>query len=162
MGSYASDDQLREADGSELGVGDWIEVTQEKIDAFAALTGDEQWIHVDVERAAASELGSTFAHGYLVLALVAPAVMGLIQIDDARQLLNYGMNRVRFPAPVRVGSRVRGRLTLTSVTDSGTGFLVDVAAVVEVEGQSKPGCVAQVLTYVDPVAPTGNGDGAAS
>lgn len=162
MGSFASIDDVREAVGTELGVGDWIEVTQEKIDAFAALTGDEQWIHVDVERAAASELGSTIAHGYLVLALIAPAVMGLMQIDDARQLLNYGSNRVRFPSPVRVGSRVRGRLTLTSVAESGSGFLVDVAAVVEVEGQSKPACVAHVLTYVDPVASSGSGDGAAS
>lgn len=149
MGSFASIDALRDAVGSELGAGEWIEVTQENIDTFATLTGDRQWIHVDVERAAASALGSTIAHGYFVLALIAPAVMELVRIDNALQLLHYGLNRVRFPSSVPAGSRVRGRLKLTSLTDAGSGYLVEVEATIEVERQAKPGCVAQVLTFVE-------------
>lgn len=148
MTTFASVEGLREATGTELASSDWIVISQEMIDTFGTLTGDRQWIHVDVERAAASPTGSTIAHGYLVLALVAPTVMESLQIADAEQLLNYGMNRVRFPSPVRAGSRVRTRVTLRSVTDAGAGRLVTADVVVEIEGQDKPACVAEVLTYV--------------
>ena len=148
MPVFSSVAQLSSAVGSSLGTGEWIELTQEKIDTFATLTGDHQWIHVDVDRAAASPLGSTIAHGYFVLSLVAPAVMSLLQITNAKQLLNYGLNRVRFPSSVPSGSRVRGSLTLASVSESGTGVLVVVDATIEVEGQAKPACVAQAVTYV--------------
>ena len=149
MAKFASIDAMRAAVGTELGVGEWIKIGQGSINTFAALTHDEQWVHVDVERAAASPLGTTIVHGYFTLALLAPSVMDLISIEGAEQYLNYGMNRVRFPSSVPSGARVRGRLTLESVTEQGSGYLVTVKAVMEVEGQEKPGCVAEVLTFVE-------------
>lgn len=149
MPTFASVEELRTAEGNELGVGDWIDVTQEKVDAFAELTGDHQWIHVDPERAAATPLGSTIAHGYLVLSMIAPAVMSLVQLENTSKLLNYGMNRVRFPSSVPTGARIRARLALQDVADSGRGCLYTLRATVEVEGQDRPGCVADVLTFAE-------------
>lgn len=149
MAGFASLEAMREAVGQELGAGEWIDIDQATINTFAKISHDEQWVHVDVARAEASPLGSTIAHGYFVLSLLAPAVMELIAVEGAKQYLNYGMNRVRFPSSVRSGSRVRGRLTLASVVESGAGFLVTVTAVIEVEGQEKPGAVAEVLTFVE-------------
>src|SRR5438094_10063812 len=99
--------ELRE--GAEFGPSSWIDVPQEKIDAFAAATGDDQWIHVDPERAAAGPFGTTIAHGYLTLSLAPALLYELLEVDGARLIVNYGLNRVRFPAPVPVGSRVRMR-----------------------------------------------------
>lgn len=148
MAGFKTLDDLRNSVGTDLGPTHWIDITQEKIDIFGKLTEDEQWIHHDVQRAAASEVGATVAHGYFVLALAAPAVMSLTLVENARAYLNYGVNRVRFTSPVKAGSRVRGHLRVVSVENSRSGVLFTVEARMEVEGQEKPGCVAEIMTYV--------------
>jgi acyl dehydratase len=130
--------------GVELGPTSWIEVTQARIDAFATATDDFQWIHVDSARAAAGPYGTTVAHGFLTLSLCVPVLYELLPPSDAT-LVNYGVNRVRFPAPVPAGSRVRGRITIASVEASGTGERATIAATVECEGIEKPVCVAELV-----------------
>lgn len=130
--------------GVELGPTSWIEVTQARIDAFATATDDFQWIHVDSARAAAGPYGTTIAHGFLTLSLCVPVLYELLPPSDAT-LVNYGVNRVRFPAPVPAGSRVRGRITIASVEASGTGERATIAATVECEGIEKPVCVAELV-----------------
>ena len=130
--------------GVELGPSSWIEVTQERIDAFAAATEDPQWIHVDAERAAAGPFGETIAHGFLTLSLCIPAVRELLPASgDA--MINYGVDRVRFPAPVPSGSRIRGRLRIASLEPAGEGERALVEARVECEGVEKPVCVAELV-----------------
>ena len=146
--AFKSVEDLRNSIGLDLGPTHWIEVTQEKIDIFGKLTEDEQWIHHDVERAAVTELGSTVAHGYFILALAAPSVMGLMKIENSKSYINYGLNRVRFPSPIKSGSRIRGHLRLMSVDDARNGVIFVVEARMEIEGQEKPGCIAEILTYV--------------
>jgi acyl dehydratase len=124
--------------GLELGPSRWFEVSQERIDAFAETTEDHQWIHVDPERAAESPFGTTVAHGLLTLSLVIPMTYELMPVEDVRLAVNYGLNRVRFPAPVPAGSRVRGRLRIEDVTDVDGGVELLVAATVEREGGAKP------------------------
>ncbi|MBT2384108.1 MaoC family dehydratase, partial [Streptomyces sp. ISL-11] len=106
---FTSPEELRAAVGEELGPGDWLEVDQKRIDLFAEATGDHQWIHVDAERAAAGPFGTTIAHGYLTLSLLAALVPPLMRAEGARMGINYGLNKVRFPAPVPAGSRLRAR-----------------------------------------------------
>jgi acyl dehydratase len=141
---------LQAAIGTESPPGDWFTVTQEQIDQFADVTGDHQWIHVDVERAKNGPFGTTIAHGHLTL-----SILGLIGHTDQPSNLprpegqklgiNYGFNRVRFPAPVPVGSRIRSRRTLKSVEIKGGMIETMSEVVVEVEGQDKPACVAESL-----------------
>ena len=139
----ASVADLRALEGTELGPTAWIEVTQDKIDAFAAVTGDHQWIHVDPERAASSPLGTSIAHGLLTLSL-APAFMEeLMSFEGFAHALNYGYEKVRFPAPVPVGSRVRMRALIASVDDVPGGAQVTTTQTLEVDGGDKPVCVAQ-------------------
>jgi acyl dehydratase len=134
---------LRALAGTELGPTGWLEITQERIDAFAEVTGDHQWIHVDPERAAASPMGSTIAHGLLTLSL-APAFMEeLMAYDGFAHALNYGYEKVRFPAPVPVGSRLRMRATITDVSEVPGGAQVTTTQTVEREGGDKPVLVAQ-------------------
>jgi acyl dehydratase len=134
---------LRALEGTELGPTDWLEITQDKIDAFAEVTGDHQWIHVDPERAAASPMGSTIAHGLLTLSL-APAFMeALMAFDGFAHALNYGYEKVRFPGPVPVGSRVRMRAQVVEVVDVPGGAQVTTTQTIEREGADKPVCVAQ-------------------
>jgi acyl dehydratase len=134
---------LRALEGTELGPTDWVEVTQAMIDAFAQVTGDHQWIHVDPERAAASPMGSTIAHGLLTLSL-APAFMeALMSYEGFAHALNYGYDKVRFPAPVPVGSRVRMRAAITEVAEVPGGAQVTTTQTIEREGGDKPVCVAQ-------------------
>jgi acyl dehydratase len=131
--------------GEELGHSEWHDVTQERVDAFADVTGDHQWIHVDRERAAAGPFGGTIAHGYLTLSLL-PALMGEVwRVDGVRMGINYGLNRVRFPSPVPVGSRVRAVGRLKEVTPVDGGVQAVVEATVEVDGASKPACVAETV-----------------
>lgn len=130
--------------GVELGPTSWIEVKQARIDAFATATDDFQWIHVDSARAAAGRYGTTIAHGFLTLSLCVPVLYELLPPSDAT-LVNYGVNRVRFPAPVPAGSRVRGQITIASVEASGTGERATIAATVECEGIEKPVCVAELV-----------------
>lgn len=143
--------QLPEKVGQELAVSDWVEVTQDRIDLFAEATGDHQFIHVDPEKAARGPFGTTVAHGFMSLSMLAGDFLsggGMPEISGAKMLLNYGLNRVRFPAPVRVGSRLRSRATLQSV-EQGQGFLqLTVLNTIEIEGESKPACTAESLFRV--------------
>jgi acyl dehydratase len=140
-------DELRGVVGQEVGVSDWFEVAQALIDAFAELTGDRQWIHVDREKAKAeSSYGTTVAHGFLTLSLVSQLHRQVVQIQgDHTRAINYGFNRVRFPAAVPVGSRIRVRSTLEAVEEIAGGVQLTWAVSVEIERQSKPAVVAQWL-----------------
>ncbi len=129
--------------GQEL-VSEWREIAQERIDAFADATDDHQWIHIDPERAAAGPFGTTIAHGYLTLALLVPLFgEALPPLEGYRLSLNYGLNKVRFPSPVPVGSRIRGRFVVQDIEDVAGGYQARVSATVEREGQEKPVCVAE-------------------
>jgi acyl dehydratase len=131
--------------GDRFGPSSWVEITQQTIDAFAEATGDHQWIHVDPERAAAGPFRTTIAHGYLTLSLLPAASYEVIPPQSAGMAINYGLNRVRFPAPVPVGSRVRVAFEATAVEDAEWGTQATLAATVEREGGDKPVCVAEVL-----------------
>lgn len=131
--------------GQEL-VSDWLEVTQERIDVFAGATDDPQWIHVDPERAATGPFGGTIAHGFLSLSLLVPLfARARPELDGVGMGVNYGLNRVRFTAPVRSGTRVRGRFTVESVEEVSGGSQATVGVVVEREGEEKPALVAEWL-----------------
>jgi len=132
------------AAGTLLGPTSWVEVDQARIDAFAAATDDHQWIHVDPERAAAGPFGTTIAHGYLTLALL-PAFLQEVFEPDAGLTLNYGLNRVRFTAPVPVGSRLRAQFEVVSAAEIEGGVQLVLAATVEREGAEKPACVAEAV-----------------
>jgi acyl dehydratase len=135
--------------GTDLGTSDWVEVTQHRVDLFADATDDHQWIHVDVERAKAeSPYGGPIGHGYLTLSLLIPMWSQVLTVTDSAMGVNYGLNKVRFPAPVPVGSRIRLHATLTSVEEIKGGFQLTVAAVIEAEGAPKPVCVAEPVFRV--------------
>lgn len=137
---------LKDLIGVEIGPGPWLVVDQKRIDTFAEATGDYQWIHVDTERAQEGPFGATVAHGYLTLALVAPLLEGLVRVEGIAMGVNYGLDRVRFPSPVISGSRLRARVTLTSLEPVGpTAVQAAFAMTMEVEGGVKPACVATVL-----------------
>jgi acyl dehydratase len=136
-------DELRAKVGEELGVSEWHEVTQDEIDAFADATGDHQWIHVDPERAAETPFGSTIAHGLYTLSLGPRFTFALFTIEGFAFGLNYGYNKVRFPAPLPVDSRVRMRATLASVDDVPGGVQLTITQTFEREGEEKPVCVAE-------------------
>jgi acyl dehydratase len=132
--------------GQELGPTGWIEVTQERIDAFADATDDHQWIHVDRERAAAGPFGTTIGHGYLTLSLCAPLVSEVLKdVESSGMSINYGTNKVRFPAPVPSGSRIRARVTVASVVEVPGGEQIILNTTVEHEGGEKPVCVAELV-----------------
>jgi acyl dehydratase len=129
--------------GQELGVSDWITVDQQRIDRFADATGDHQWIHIDPVRAAAGPFGTTVAHGFLTLSLLPEMGASAFEVRDTRMGVNYGLNRVRFPAPVPSGSRLRGRFKLLSYEPIEGGAQVTVEVTMEREGAAKPVCVAE-------------------
>ena len=135
---------LRDLVGAELGPTTWREVSQERIDAFAAATDDPQWIHTDPARAADGPFGSTIAHGFLTLSLCVPMLYEVLP-SDGGMALNYGTNRVRFPAPVRSGGRIRGRFRVVAVDDVELGTRGTIEAIVEQEGDDKPVCVAELV-----------------
>lgn len=138
-------DELKALEGEELGASDWHEVTQDVVDAFADATGDHQWIHVDPERARDTPFGGTIAHGYYTLSL-SPALMGEIaSFDGFGCALNYGLGKVRFPAPLPVGSKVRARATIREIADISGGVQVTTEMTFEREGAEKPVCVAETL-----------------
>lgn len=133
--------------GREIGTGDWLEVTQPMIDLFADATGDHQWIHIDPDRAAKGPFGTTIAHGFLTLSLLPQLVASTFDVADTRMGVNYGLNKVRFPAPVPAGSRLRAHITLASyepLPDDGAQMTLQVT--VEREGSDKPVCVAESVT----------------
>ena len=139
--------ELPSLKGQELGTSDWYEVTQEAVNLFADATGDHQWIHVDVERAKAeSPFGGPIAHGYLTLSLLVPLVSQTYTVTDAKMGVNYGLNKVRFPAPVPVGSKVRARVTLKDVEEIAGGLQNTVTVPIEREGGDKPVCIAEWVT----------------
>ena len=138
--------QLKEMIGTEVAVSDWVEITQAQVDQFAAATGDAQWIHVDVERARRElPYGGTVAHGFLTLALLPRFFSEAMRMNDVKMLVNYGLNRVRFPAPLPVGSRVRGHLQLVAVEDVAAGAEMIWNVTIEREGSEKPVCVAEAV-----------------
>ena len=133
--------------GTELGTSDWVEVTQERVNLFADATGDDQWIHVDVDRAKAeSPFGGPIGHGYLTLSLLIPMWAEVLVVTDAVMGVNYGLNKVRFPAPVPVGSKVRARVTLKDVEEVAGGLQNTFAVTIEREGGDKPVCIAEWVT----------------
>ena len=146
MRVFDSLDDLRAAAGMEIGVSDWRAVTQEQIDAFADATDDHQWIHVDPERAAAGPFGTTIAHGFLSLSLTPALLHEIYEVRGVTMAINYGANRVRFPAPLPSGSKVRARARLETVDDVSGGIQVVTHVEIEVEGGSKPCCVADLVS----------------
>ena len=133
--------------GQEIGISDWMLIDQERVNGFAQVTGDQQWIHVDVERARReSPFGGPIAHGYLTVSLLAKFAGECIAVDGIRLAVNYGLNRVRFAAPVKVGSRIRARFVLAAVDDIDGGAQMQWQATVEIEGGEKPACIAEMLT----------------
>jgi acyl dehydratase len=147
MRVFASPEEMRAAVGTELGVSGWVEITQERIDAFAEATGDRQWIHIDPERARReSPYKTTVAHGYLTLSMLPVFIYDVIRLEGVRQSVNYGSNRVRFPAPVPAGSRLRGRIRLAAaVPMEGGGLRATLQTTVEIEGSERPACVAETM-----------------
>jgi acyl dehydratase len=141
-------DEVRSYVGKELGVSEWHEVTQDAIDAFADVTGDHQFIHVDPERAKATPFGGTIAHGYYTLSLVPMFSYAMYSLDGFAFGINYGANKIRFPAPLPVGSKVRMRATLTSIEDIPGGAQFSVTNVFETDAGDKPVCVAETLARV--------------
>ena len=142
----ASIEEIRAQVGEELGVGEWMEVTQDRVNLFADATDDHQWIHVDEERAAKGPFGGTIAHGYLTLSLIPRLGGGGLGLDGVKMGINYGLDRVRFIQPVPAGGRIRGRRKLLEVKE-GEGFVqLKVEVTVEIEGSEKPACVAETLS----------------
>ena len=143
---FTSVEQLQGAVGQILGPTEWVLIEQSRVDAFAQATGDHQWIHVDVERARQGPFGGTIAHGYLTLSLCSLFLPELMRVNVAGMGINYGLDRVRFPAPVRVGSRIRGRGEIISVTPVSGGVQVVVRVSIDVEGSERPACVADTIS----------------
>lgn len=139
-------DDLKAAVGEQLGYTDWLEIDQKRIDLFAEATGDHQWIHVDPEKAARGPFGTTIAHGYLTLSLLPLFGPQLMAVEGVTMGINYGTNKVRFPAPVPVGSRVRATATIAAVDEVRDGVQIVMAFTVEREGGDKPVCVAESVT----------------
>jgi acyl dehydratase len=132
--------------GTELGTSDWFEVTQERVNTVADATDDHQWIHVDVERAKAeSPFGGPIGHGYLTLSLIVPMYSQVLSVSDAKMGVNYGLNKVRFPSPVPVGSKIRLTATLKDVEEIAGGLQLVIGALIEREGGEKPVCIAEVV-----------------
>ncbi|MDT9594108.1 MaoC family dehydratase [Nocardioides zeae] len=146
--TFADAAELRAAVGTHLGHSDWHQVTQEQVDLFAEATGDHQWIHVDPERAASGPFGGTIAHGYLTLSLVPMLSQQVYAFEGLRMGVNYGSDKVRFPAPVRVGSRIRGGVEVLSLEPGGGGERLTTRVSVEVEGGDRPACVAEVVSVL--------------
>ncbi|WP_395571824.1 MaoC family dehydratase [Streptomyces sp. BK79] len=139
-------DELKKLAGGDLGTSDWIEITQERVDTFADATGDHQWIHVDPERAAAGPFGAPIAHGYLTLSLFIPLFTELLDVQGVTTKVNYGLDKVRFPAPVKVGARVRLTGRLAEVTDVPGGVQIAVEGTIEIEGADKPAAALRSLS----------------
>jgi acyl dehydratase len=146
MRTFASLEEFVAAKGEDLGESSWHEITQEQVNAFADATGDHQWIHVDVERAAAGPFGGTIAHGYLTVSLLPIFMTEIFRVQNLTMGINYGLDRLRFPAPVPVGSKIRASATLTDIKQTHLGSLAHIRIKVEIEGQSKAACIADTLS----------------
>jgi acyl dehydratase len=145
MASFSGTADFTSRVGEHLGYSDWHEVTQERVNLFADATGDHQWIHIDVERAKAGPFGGPIAHGYLTLSM-APALMkDILEVSNVSMAVNYGLNKVRFPSPVPVGSKLRVGALLANVEQVGGGIQATMDLTFEIEGSEKPACVAQIV-----------------
>ncbi|MFE3829363.1 MaoC family dehydratase [Streptomyces sp. NPDC059092] len=143
---FTSAEELRAGVGEQLGHSEWLEVDQKRIDLFAEATGDHQWIHVDPERAATGPFGTTIAHGYLTLSLLPALVPQVVRVENVKMGINYGTNKVRFPSPVPVGSRLRATAVLKDVAEAGGGVQITTLVTIEREGGDKPACVAESVS----------------
>jgi len=150
MRTFESVDALVAAKGEELGSSDWVTISQDEVNMFADATGDHQWIHIDPERAAKGPFGTTIVHGFMTLSLLPRLMHQIFTVDGVKMGINYGLNKVRFPSPVPVGSRVRATSTLTETQDIGQGTVqITVTTAIEIEGAAKPACVAEsILRYI--------------
>ncbi|MEU1626577.1 MaoC family dehydratase [Streptomyces sp. NPDC020096] len=142
---FASVDELRAAVGEELGPTPWVEIDQKRIDLFAEATGDHQWIHVDPEKAAQGPFGTTIAHGYLTLSLIPSLMPELMRVEGVRMGVNYGVNKVRFPAPVPVGSQLRASALIAEVSEVSEGVQLVTRITIERADGEKPVCVAETV-----------------
>ncbi|MFF7329575.1 MaoC family dehydratase [Streptomyces sp. NPDC090306] len=138
-------DEITALAGTDLGRTDWLEITQDRVDTFAEATGDHQWIHTDPERAATGPFGGTIAHGYLTLSLIIPLFNQLLAVEGISMSVNYGLDKVRFPHPVKVGARIRLHGTVDSVEDVRGGVEMRLAFTVEIEDSDKPACAARAI-----------------
>lgn len=143
-------EELQAAVGSHLGYSGWHAIPQDQIDLFARATGDHQWIHVDVDKAAAGPFGTTIAHGYLTLSLLPMLLDEVMAIEGVSMGVNYGANKLRFPSPVPVGARIRAGVEVAGLSPNALGFVVEYLVTVEIEGGAKPACVVEMLAVVVP------------
>jgi len=150
MRTFTNLEQLQQAAGEELGTSDWLLIDQARINRFADATDDHQWIHVDVARAADGPFGGTIAHGHLTLSLLPRFAWEIYTLENVKTAINYGLNRVRFIHPVRVGARIRSTATLISVTEvpGGAQLVISQRVDVEVDGTPKPACIAETISRV--------------
>lgn len=144
---FEKPEELKDAVGRHLGYSDWLTIEQDRIDLFADATGDHQWIHVDPERARSGPFGACIAHGYLTLSLVNLFLPQIVEVRGIRMGVNYGCDKVRFPAPVKVGSRIRGGAELVAAEEvKGGGVQATIRVTVEIEGGDKPACVVDTIS----------------
>ena len=148
MRTFSTLDELSDAVGEELGAGDWLTIEQDRVNTFADATDDHQWIHVDVERANDGPFGGPIAHGYLTLSLIPFLGTSVFAFETPGAKLNYGLNKVRFPNPVKVGSRIRCHVKIATVTDIPKGKQLTVQHTIEIEGDDKPACVAETVVLL--------------
>lgn len=143
---FSSAQEILDAVGKDLGATDWIELTQERINKFADATDDHQWIHVDPERARTGPFGACVAHGYLTLSLANLFLPQLVEVKNMRMGVNYGCEKVRFPAPVKAGKRIRGRGEVVAAEKAGEGVQATIRITIDIEGEAKPGCVVDTIS----------------
>ncbi len=150
MRVFTTLDEVSSAAGTELGTSDWVTIDQRRVNQFADATGDHQWIHVDRERAQEGPFGGTIAHGYLTLSLIPWLGSNVFKLATPGAKLNYGVNKVRFPAPLLVGKRIRNHVTMNDVVDIPAGKQVTFQHTIEIEGEDKPACVAETVVLLLP------------
>ncbi len=148
MRVFTTFDEVTAAIGEELGSSEWVTIEQERVNQFAEATDDHQWIHVDVERAASGPFGGTIAHGYLTVSLLPWLGSQIFSLETPGARLNYGLNKVRFPNPVKVGARVRASCSFTDATELPAGLQLTMKYVIEIEDEAKPACVAEMLVLL--------------
>jgi acyl dehydratase len=148
MRTFSTFEEIEAAVGEELGTSEWVVIDQDRVNRFADATGDHQWIHVDLEKAAAGPFGGTIAHGYLTLSLVPWLGSQVFALETPGAKLNYGVNKVRFPTPLKVGSQVRAAVSVSGVTDIPAGKQLTLKYVVEIDGEDKPACVAETVVLL--------------
>ncbi len=148
MRTFSTVEEIESAVGEEVGTSDWVEITQERVDQFADATDDHQWIHVDRERAAEGPFGGTIAHGYLTLSLIPWFGTQIFTLANPGAKLNYGVNKVRFPNPVKVGAKIRATAKVNEVTAMSAGHQLTMGFTIEIEGEEKPACVAETVVLL--------------